>query len=97
MITQTTYTINTIGGPVQLTISPINNQLDNGDFYRTGVYRLTSGVVGMGEITFDENMEEWSYDGMDELTWEEAAEVANFIKTYKDPVGADPNELNEAE
>jgi hypothetical protein len=97
MINQTTYTVNTIDGPVQLTITPINNQLDNGDFYRTGVYRLTDGVVGMGEIIFDENMQEWNYEGMDELTWEEAADVARFIKNYKDPVGTDPNELNEGE
>ena len=97
MINQTTYTVNTINGPIELTITPINAQLSNGDFYRTGVYRLTNGVVGMGEINFDENMQEWDYDGMDELTWDEAADVARFIKNYQDPADADPNALNEAE
>ena len=97
MISQTTYTVNTIDGPIELTITPVNAQLGNGDFYRTGVYRRANGVVGMGEIIFDENVEEWNYEGMDELTWEEASDVARFIKNYKDPVGADPNALNEAE
>lgn len=93
MISQTTYTVDTLDGPVQLTITPVNNLLDNGDFYNTGIYKLTNGVVGMGEIAFDENMDEWTYNGMDELTWEEAADVARFIKNYQDPAGADPNLL----
>ena len=38
-------------------------------------------------------MNEWDYDGMDELTYDEAKEVAQFIKNYKDPEGADPNLL----
>lgn len=93
MINQTSYALNATNGLIHLTITPINSLLANGDFYATGVYKLTDGVVGMGEIVFDENMEEWTYNGMDELTWEEAAEVADFIKKYKDPTGADPELL----
>lgn len=93
MINQTTYTINITTGTVELTITPVNSLLPNGDFYATGVYKLSDGAVGMGEIAFDENMEEWTYNGMDELNWEEAAEVAEFIKKYKDPAGADPDLL----
>ncbi|HVW96291.1 MAG TPA: hypothetical protein VHA56_10030 [Mucilaginibacter sp.] len=91
MINQTFYTVDTLNGPVQLTITPVNSLLPNGDFYRTGVYRLTNGTVGMGEIVFDEDMSEWTYNGMDELNWEEAADVADFIRNYQDPAGADPN------
>jgi hypothetical protein len=97
MINQTTYTINTTEGEIPLTIIPVNSVLPNGDFYATGVYKLTDGAVGMGEIVFDENMDEWTYNGMDELNWEEAAEVAVFIKDYKDPVGADPDLLQSPE
>ncbi len=93
MINQTSYTIKTTNGPVHLTITPVNSLLPNGDFYVTGIYKLSSGAVGMGDIVFEENMNEWSYDGMDELTWEEAAKVADFIKNYKDPEGADPDLL----
>ena len=93
MINQTTYTVNTTEGTVELTITPENSLLPNGDYYATGVYRLTSGTVGMGEIVFDENRIDWDYNGMDGLTWEEAAKVAGFIKNYKDPAGADPDLL----
>ena len=93
MINQTSYTIRTAAGPVLLTITPINSKLPDGDYYATGVYKLTDGSVGMGDIIFDENMNEWSYNGMDELTYDEAEEVAMFIKNYKDPAGADPDLL----
>ncbi|SHM18810.1 hypothetical protein [Mucilaginibacter sp. OK098] len=93
MINQTTYTINTTAGMVELTIKPINSLLPDGDFFATGIYELTDGTVGMGEIVFDENMNEWTYNGMDELNWDEASEVAAFIKNYKDPAGADPDLL----
>ena len=39
----------------------------------------------MGDVTFDEDMNEWAYDGIGDLTYEEAAEVAKFIKTTKTP------------
>ena len=93
MIKQTTYNLDTAEGLIELTITPINELLPGGDYFKTGIYRLANGVVGMGEIVFDESMTEWEYNGMDELTWEEAAEVAGFIKNYKDPAGADPNLL----
>ncbi|ASU33986.1 hypothetical protein [Mucilaginibacter xinganensis] len=93
MINQTIYIINTTKGELHLTITPIISKLPTGDFYETGVYKLTDGVTGMGEIAFDENRNEWTYDGIDELNWEEAAEVAAFIKNYKDPAGADPDAL----
>jgi hypothetical protein len=93
MINQVSYDIETTEGPRHITITPINNLLTNGDYYATGVYKLSDGVVGMGDITFDEDMLEWDYDGIGELTYEEAAEIATFIKNYKDPLGADPNLL----
>lgn len=97
MIKQTTYHLETIDGPVLLTITPINELLPSGDYYKTGIYKLTNGAVGMGEIVFDETMTDWEYNGMDELTWEEAAEVADFIKNYKDPAGTDPELLQSPE
>jgi len=93
MINQTSYDIETTEGPRHLTITPINQLLPTGDYFATGVYKLSDGVVGMGDITFDEDMNEWTYDGIGDLTYDEAAEVANFIKNYKDPTGADPDLL----
>ncbi|WP_428331094.1 hypothetical protein [Mucilaginibacter sp.] len=93
MINKVSYDLQTADGPLHLTISPVNNLLPGGDFYSTGIYKLSNGTVGMGDIVFDEDMNNWTYDGMDELTYDEAAEVAGFIKNYKDPAGADPDLL----
>ena len=93
MINQVGYDINTSEGFVHLTITPIIETLTGGNYYETGVYKLSDGSVGMGAITFDEDMTNWTYDGIGELTYEEAANVADFIKNYKDPAGADPGLL----
>jgi hypothetical protein len=93
MISQTSYNIKTIKGSIHLTITPVNELLPDGNYYATGAYKLSDGVVGMGDIVFDMDMNEWDYDGMDELTYEEAEEVAQYIKNYKDPEGADPDLL----
>lgn len=93
MVNQVSYNINTMDGVVHLTITPVNQLLPGGDFYSTGVYKLSDGNVGMGDIIFNEDMSDWHYDGIGELTYEQAAEVAAFIKSYKDPAGADPNQL----
>lgn len=93
MVNQVSYDIETTEGLIHLTITPVNELLSTGDYFATGAYKLSDGVVGMGNITFDENMNNWEYDGIGELTYEEAAEIANFIKNYKDPAGADPNQL----
>jgi hypothetical protein len=90
MINQVSYDIETADGTLHLTITPVNQPLPGGDYYATGVYKLTNGVVGMGSITFDEDMNEWEYDSIGDLTYDEAEEIADFIKNYKDPEGADP-------
>lgn len=93
MINQVGYDINTIEGPVHLTITPIIESLPDNIFYATGVYKLNAGAVGMGSITFDEDMANWRYDGIGDLTYQQAAQVADFIKNYQDPVDADPTRL----
>ena len=93
MISQVGYDIETVDGFVHVTITPVNQPLPGGNFYATGVYKLHNGVVGMGEIVFEDDMQDWEYNGIDAFTYEEAAEIADFIRNYKDPVGADPNLL----
>jgi hypothetical protein len=93
MVNQASYDLETTEGPVHLTITPVNEPVPGGNYFSTGVYKLSDGVVGMGDIIFDANMENWEYDGIGELTYDEAAEIADFIKNYKDPQGADPSEL----
>jgi hypothetical protein len=56
MISQVSYDIETVDGVVHLTITPVNTPLTGGNYFSTGVYKLSDGVVGMGDITFDEDM-----------------------------------------
>jgi hypothetical protein len=63
-----------------ITITPVNQNISGGDVYITGVFRLTEGEVGMGDIVFDDNMKQWEYTGMGDLTHKDAAEIAEFIQ-----------------
>ena len=90
MINQVSYDIETIDGMRHITITPVIRPISGGVFYATGVFRLNDGLVGMGDIVFDEEMKEWEYDGIDAFNLDEAAEIAEFIRNYKDPEGADP-------
>jgi hypothetical protein len=93
MVNQVGYDIDTTEGPIHITITPLHEALPDGNYYETGVYRLTDGVVGMGDIIFNEDKSDWDYDGLGALTIDEAEEIADFIKNYKDPEGADPRLL----
>ncbi|MDB5031918.1 hypothetical protein [Mucilaginibacter sp.] len=63
-----------------ITITPVNQNIPGGDLYVKGVFRLTEGNVGLGDIVFDDNMREWEYTGMGDLSHREATEIASFIK-----------------
>jgi hypothetical protein len=69
-----------------LTITPVVETLHGSDTPVKGVFKLSEGHIAMGEIIFDDNMNQWEYTGMGDITHTEAAEIANFIRTYKDPV-----------
>ena len=93
MINQVGYNIKTLDGTIHINITPVNQMIPGGDYYATGVYKLSAGTVGMGDITFNEDMSDWDYNGIGELTYEEAEEVALFIKNYEDPATANPDLL----
>lgn len=63
-----------------ITITPLNETLPTGDIYLTGVFKLTEGKVGLGDIVFDDNLKEWEYTGMGFLNHADAAEIAGFIQ-----------------
>ena len=90
MIKQVSYDVITAEGPLHITITPVNEPIPGGNYFATGIFRLSAGVVGLGDIAFDENMVEWDYDGLGDLRYNEAEEIADFIRNYKDPEGADP-------
>jgi hypothetical protein len=65
-------------------ITPVIQRISGGNLYATGVFKLKEGSVGMGEIVFDDDMRQWEYTGIGELTHEEAGMIADFIKNYKE-------------
>lgn len=65
-----------------ITITPVLNRLQNGELRPTGVFRLAECNIGMGEIVFDDEMKQWEYTGMGNLTHIEAAKIARYIRNY---------------
>jgi hypothetical protein len=87
------YTIYKDGEERVITITPVNQNIPGGDVYVTGVFRLTEGEVGMGDIIFDDNMNQWEYTGMGDLSHQDAAEIAGFIQE-KNATVTNNNEVN---
>ncbi len=63
-----------------ITITPVNQNIPGGDLYITGVFRLNEGETDLGDIVFDDNMNQWEYTGMGDLTHEQAGEIAGYIQ-----------------
>jgi hypothetical protein len=84
MTEATTLSIDIDGEEHLITITPGTKRIPGGDLYLTGVYRLSEGSRSMGDIVFDDDMNEWEYTGVGGLTHEEAEEIARFIQGYKE-------------
>lgn len=85
MIEQVSYALENEEGVRHITITPVNQVIPGGNMYSTGVYKLSEGVVGLGEIVFDEDKNDWEYTGIgDDLTYEDAEVIAKFILNYED-------------
>jgi len=75
-----TYILQTSDDDRKITINPVNRLCPNGNTTATGVFALTEGNVNRGEIIFDDNMNQWEYTGIGDLTHIEAGVIASFIK-----------------
>jgi hypothetical protein len=93
MTEQTNYTIYKDEEEHSITITPLNETLPNGDIYLTGVFKLTEGEVGLGDIVFDDNMKQWEYTGMGYLNHVDAAEIAGFIQVKNANNASDISEV----
>jgi hypothetical protein len=64
-----------------ISITPVNQGISGGDIFLSGVFKLSEGEVGMGEIIFDDKFQEWEYEGAGSyLNYQDAAEIASFIQ-----------------
>jgi hypothetical protein len=88
------YILYTADGDRNITINPVTNPIPGGNRQATGVFGLSEGLVDLGDIVFDDNMNQWEYSGMGDLTHPQAEEIASFIKSYHEPDG-EGRELDE--
>jgi hypothetical protein len=93
MTEQVNYTIYKDDEEHSITITPHYETQPNGDIYLTGVFKLTEGEVGLGDIVFDDKMKQWEYTGMGYLNHVDAAEIAGFIQVKS---AADTDNISEA-
>lgn len=80
MIKPAEYKLYTDDGDRTITIKPVNQTISGGALYITGVFKLSEGEVGLGDIVFDDDLREWEYTGLGDLTHEQAAEIATYIQ-----------------
>jgi hypothetical protein len=80
MIKPADYNLYTADGKRSITIKPVDEPIPGGDKHVTGVFKLSEGDVGLGDIVFDDNMREWEYSGLGNLTHNQAAEIARYIQ-----------------
>jgi len=62
-----------------ITIAEVNELIPGKNFV-SGVFKLTEGKANLGDIVFDDAMNQWEYTALGDLTHKEAAMVATYIK-----------------
>ena len=62
-----------------ITITEVKGVIPGKNFV-SGVFKLTEGKTNLGNIVFDDAMNQWEYTALGDLTHKEAAVVATFIK-----------------
>ena len=82
MTDQVIYGLDCDGFERLITITPRLDRMTNGELLPTGVFKLAEGSISMGEIVFDDDMRQWEYTGLGNLTHIEAAKIARYIRNY---------------
>jgi hypothetical protein len=85
MIKPANYNLYTSNGDRLIIIKPATKIMPGGNMRSTGVFGLNEGKVDLGDIVFDDKMNEWEYSCMGDLTHKQAEEIASFIKNYHEP------------
>jgi len=84
------YTIVNDAGEHKITITPVSQFIPGSNLCATGIFKLTENGNSIGDIIFDDNMKQWEYTGLGDLTHQDAAEIAGFIQ-IKNASGANNN------
>ena len=76
------YTLETEDGRRLIKIHTYDHAESGRGSYASGVYALQEGDEDLGDIVFDDNMRQWEYTGMGNLTHKEAGLIAIFIQEH---------------
>lgn len=76
------YTLETEDGRRLIKIHTYDHAESGCGSYASGVYALQEGKEDLGDIVFDDNMRQWEYTGMGNLTHKEAGLIALFIQEH---------------
>ena len=79
------YTLDAGDGVRSITIHTHKHAAAGAGFYAQGVFAIQEGHTDLGYIVFDDNMKQWEYTGMGNLTHEEAAMIAGYIQNKSQP------------
>jgi hypothetical protein len=74
------YDLDTEDGIRRISIEAVHQLIPGTQVYAMGVFRLSEGETDLGDIVFDDDMHEWEYTCMGDLSHREAKKVARFIK-----------------
>ena len=77
------YILQTEDGGRKIIIKPVNLHQPGNGLKVTGVFSLREGAADLGDIVFDDRMNQWEYTGMGDLTHQQAEEIAHFIQNVK--------------
>ncbi len=86
MKTELKYTLDAGHGIRSISIHAHKYAAAGSGFYAKGVFALQEGDTDLGDIVFDDKMMQWEYTGMGNLTHEEAAMIAGYIKNKSQPL-----------
>ena len=68
----------------RIRIRPVKHVMPGTNQHATGVFSLSEGKTDIGDIVFDDNMKQWEYTGMGNLTHEQAELIATFINNNQE-------------
>lgn len=74
------FDLDTEGSIRRISIEAVHQLIPGTHEYATGVFSLSEGEADLGDIVFDDNMQEWEYTCMGNLSHRDAKKIARFIK-----------------
>jgi len=82
METQFTYVLEAEDADRYITLKPFPQPVTGSNAFVSGVFSLFEGGKNLGQIVFDDKMNQWEYTALGNLSHREAGQIAAFIKNH---------------